>query len=373
MPLNLYYIEHLTCIFVESYMEASGFLHTNLTSSSFASRDGDLPDYWTELFQRLNIGSRNFKPISPTEFTTEFPPRTSFFTETRMNDVRRINKFLEHVNESMDEGEMFAASFETYRARRKRIVFYKIPLLKYGWIFSEFVFLRIFPKLPVLKKIYFGVTGGKDRLLSKAEMLGRLVACGFEIIHHESTNCLTRFVVKKVKEPAYDTEASYGPLFRMRRIGKGGKIIQVYKFRTMHPYSEYLQDYILKQNGYAESGKPADDFRLTPWGKVMRRYWLDEVPQLINVLKGDMKLVGVRPVSPRYFEDIPKHLQDLRIKQKPGCVPPYVSLDRKPSVEGVLKAEEEYLLEKQRNPYFTDTRYFVSAIYNIIVKKKRSA
>jgi lipopolysaccharide/colanic/teichoic acid biosynthesis glycosyltransferase len=134
-----------------------------------------------------------------------------------------------------------------------------------------------------------------------------------------------------------------------------------------------LQDYILKQNGYAESGKPADDFRLTPWGKFMRRYWLDEVPQLINVLKGDMKLVGVRPVSPRYFEDIPKHLQELRSKQKPGCVPPYVALDRKPSVEGVLKAEEEYLLEKQRNPYFTDTRYFFRAIFNIIVKKKRSA
>jgi hypothetical protein len=217
------------------------------------------------------------------------------------------------------------------------------------------------------------LTGGKGRLLSKAEMLGRLVACGFEILKHESTKGVTRFVVKKVKKPAYDTNASYGPIFRMRRIGKGGKIIHVYKFRTMHPYSEYLQDYILKQNGYAESGKPADDFRLTPWGKFMRRYWLDELPQLINVLKGDMKLVGVRPVSPRYFEDIPRHFQELRSKHKPGCVPPYVSLDRKPSVEGVLKAEEEYLLEKQRNPYFTDTRYFFSAIFNIIVKKKRSA
>jgi hypothetical protein len=273
----------------------------------------------------------------------------------------------------MDEGEHFAGSFETYRARRKRIFFYRIPVLKYGFIFTEFVFLRIFPKLPVLKKIYFGLTGGQGRLLSKAEMLGRLVACGFEILKHESTNGITRFVVKKVKKPAYDTNASYGPLFRMRRIGKGGKIIHVYKFRTMHPYSEYLQDYILKQNGYAETGKPADDFRLTPWGKFMRRYWLDEVPQLINVVKGEMKLVGVRPVSPRYFEDIPKHLQELRIKQKPGCVPPYVALDRKPSVEGVLKAEEEYLIEKLRNPYFTDTRYFFSAIFNIIVKRKRSA
>ncbi len=354
-------------------MEASGFLHTNIPNTAFTSQSEVMRDYWLDLLKSLPIEAANFREINPSNFTAGSLPRTSFFTETRMNDVRRINRFLEQVNESMDDGEFFAASFETYRARRKRILFYKIPVLKFGWIFSEFVFLRIFPKLPVLKKIYFGLTGGKGRLLSKAEMLGRLVACGFEILKHESTNGVTRFVVKKVKKPAYDTNASYGPIFRMRRIGKGGKIIHVYKFRTMHPYSEYLQDYILKQNGYAESGKPADDFRLTPWGKFMRRYWLDELPQLINVLKGDMKLVGVRPVSPRYFEDIPRHLQELRSKHKPGCVPPYVSLDRKPSVEGVLKAEEEYLLEKQRNPYFTDTRYFFSAIFNIIVKKKRSA
>jgi lipopolysaccharide/colanic/teichoic acid biosynthesis glycosyltransferase len=354
-------------------MEASGFLQSSFSHHSSTSPNRGMPDHWLELLKSQHIEPGNFREIDPTSFTSAPEPQSSFFTETRMNDVRRINKFLEQVNESMDDGEFFAASFETYRARRKRILFYKIPVLKYGWIFSEFVFLRIFPKLPVLKKIYFGVTGGKGRLLSKAEMLGRLVACGFEILKHESTNGITRFVVKKVKKPAYDSNASYGPLFRMRRIGKGGKIIHVYKFRTMHPYSEYLQDYILKQNGYAESGKPADDFRLTPWGKFMRRYWLDEVPQLINVLKGDMKLVGVRPVSPRYFEDIPKHLQELRSKQKPGCVPPYVALDRKPSVEGVLKAEEEYLMEKLRNPYFTDTRYFFSAIFNIIVKKKRSA
>jgi lipopolysaccharide/colanic/teichoic acid biosynthesis glycosyltransferase len=204
-------------------------------------------------------------------------------------------------------------------------------------------------------------------------MLGRLVCCGFDIVEHQSINGITWFAARKVKQPTFDKNPSYGPLFKMRRIGKGGRIFHVLKFRTMHPYSEYLQDYVLKLNGYAESGKPASDFRLTPWGKFMRRYWLDELPQLINVLKGDMKLVGVRPVSPRYFEDIPEHLQNLRVTQKPGCIPPYVALDRKPSVEGVLKAEEEYLIEKKRNPYFTDTRYFFRAIYNIVVKRKRSA
>ena len=141
----------------------------------------------------------------------------------------------------------------------------------------------------------------------------------------------------------------------------------------MHPYSEYLQDYVLKVNGYAQTGKPADDFRIPSWGKFMRRYWLDEIPQLYNVLKGDLKLVGIRPVSERYFKDIPKEMQRLRLTQKPGCVPPYVSLNRNGNVMSVLQAEKEYLEEKIRNPYSTDIKYFFKAVFNIVFKHKRSA
>jgi lipopolysaccharide/colanic/teichoic acid biosynthesis glycosyltransferase len=354
-------------------MEGSAFFHTHLNTSLPAEVIPALRECLPLLLNEKKRDAYVFKKYNPEAETTREYRECSLYSETRMNDVRRINKFLEQINESMDEQQLFIGCFETYRARRHRIVFYRVPILKYIWTTFEFIFLRIFPKFPGLKQLYFATTGGKGRLLSKAEMLGRLVCCGFEIESHESVKGTTWFAARKVKAPAYDKHASYGPIFKMRRIGKAGRIFHVLKFRTMHPYSEYLHDYVLKQNGYAESGKPADDFRLTPWGKFMRRYWLDELPQLINVIKGDMKLVGVRPVSPRYFQDIPKHLQELRILQKPGCIPPYVSLDRKPSVEGVLKAEEEYLLEKKEKPYFTDTRYFFRAIYNIVVKRKRSA
>ena len=354
-------------------MEGSAFFHTYVSSKQKQPLSASIQRHLARLLNFEQRSSISFEACIPEQDVLTIGQGTSYYTETRLNDVRRINKFLQEVNESMENGQYFIGSFETYRARRERISFYHVPVLKHVWIASEFVFLRIFPKVPVLRQIYFAFTRGKGRLLSKAEVLGRLVCCGFEIQSHESIEGLTWFAVKKVKEPAYDRNASYGPVFRMRRIGKGGKIFNVLKFRTMHPYSEYLQDYVLKQNGYAPSGKPADDFRLTPWGKIMRRYWLDELPQLINVLKGDMKLVGVRPVSPRYFEDIPPHLQELRNTQKPGCIPPYVALNRKPSVEEVLKAEEEYLLEKKKNPYFTDTRYFFRAIYNIVVRRKRSA
>ncbi len=291
----------------------------------------------------------------------------------KINNFRQINKQFEDVNAKLPIGGILLGSFETFTAIAQKNPIYKIPVLKHLYFGFEFLFKRVFPKLPILKKIYFFSTKGKNRFLSKAESLGRLVSCGFDIIDVKEIDGINYFAVEKVKEPAFNMNPSYGPLFKMNRVGKNGKIIGVYKLRTMHPYSEYLQDYVLKLNGYAESGKPADDFRIVPWGKFMRRYWFDELPQLINVLKGELKLVGVRPVSERYFQDIPKDIQELRLTQKPGCVPPYVALDRKGSVGSVLQAEKEYLEEKNRNPYTTDTKYFFKAMYNIIFKKKRSA
>ena len=291
----------------------------------------------------------------------------------KINNFRQINKHLEEVNAKLPMNGVLMGCFETFRSRSQHKAIYKIPILKEIHFGFEFVFKRVFPKLPFFKKLYFFVTKGRNRLLSKAESLGRLVSCGFDIVDYKVIDGIHYFSARKVKEPAYDMSPSYGPLFKMKRIGKNGKIIGVYKLRTMHPYSEYLQDYVLKLNGYAETGKPADDFRLVPWGKYVRRYWLDELPQLINLFKGELKLVGVRPVSERYFQDIPKEIQELRLTQKPGCIPPYVALNRKGSVTSVLQAEKEYLEEKIKNPLFTDTKFFFKAIYNIVFKNKRSA
>lgn len=292
---------------------------------------------------------------------------------TKVNNIRYINKFFNKVNSRLKNNDKFIVCFETITARKEGQKLGKIPIIGSFFFAFEFIFLRVAPKIWGLKKIYFGITKGRNRLLSRAEVLGRLVSCGFEIVSYESFDGLNYVVCKKVKEPDYNENVSYGPLFKMQRIGKNGKMIGVYKFRTMHPYAEYLQDYVLKLSGYAESGKPANDFRLTPWGGFLRRYWLDELPQLLNVIKGEMKLVGVRPISERYFKDIPKDIQELRFKQKPGCIPPYVALNRKSSVVSVLEAEREYLIEKTKHPYFTDTRYFFKALFNIIFKRKRSA
>lgn len=84
---------------------------------------------------------------------------------------------------------------------------------------------------------------------------------------------------------------SRGPIiFAGRRIGKGGREFRIYKFRTM------VQD----ADKMGPAVTTASDPRITPVGRWLRRYKLDELPQLINVLKGDMAFVGPRPESPQY-------------------------------------------------------------------------
>ncbi len=91
-----------------------------------------------------------------------------------------------------------------------------------------------------------------------------------------------------------------GIIYTQDRVGKHGKIIKIYKFRTMVPNSEELLEEILKNEEYRkeweEFHKIENDPRITPLGKILRKSSLDEIPQFLNVLKGDMSLIGPRPL-----------------------------------------------------------------------------
>jgi lipopolysaccharide/colanic/teichoic acid biosynthesis glycosyltransferase len=102
---------------------------------------------------------------------------------------------------------------------------------------------------------------------------------------------------------------SPGPvLFKQRRVGKCGKIFVLYKFRTMVNDAE-------KNTGPVWAAK--DDERVTSLGKLLRRTRLDELPQLLNVLREDMSLVGPRPERP-YFVRRHRALQGIRLAVRPG-------------------------------------------------------
>ena len=164
---------------------------------------------------------------------------------------------------------------------------------------------------------------------------------------------------------------SYGPIFKMKRIGYNGKIISVYKFRTMSPYSEYIQKRITDNNKLSDSGKIRNDYRITVYGKFLRKYWIDEFPMIINWFKRELKIVGVRPLSKDYFSRYPDDLKKLRIKTKPGLIPPYY-VDLPVSFDEICDSERNYLNKFFKNPIKTDLIYFFSAFWNIFIRRKRS-
>jgi lipopolysaccharide/colanic/teichoic acid biosynthesis glycosyltransferase len=89
--------------------------------------------------------------------------------------------------------------------------------------------------------------------------------------------------------------SSAGPIFfSQERIGYKGRPFTIYKFRSMYQDAE--------ENGPALSSD--DDLRITPWGKFMRKWRLDELPQLINILNGEMSLVGPRPERKFYIDQV---------------------------------------------------------------------
>jgi len=92
---------------------------------------------------------------------------------------------------------------------------------------------------------------------------------------------------------------------------------------------------------------------------------------LINLLKGDIKPVGVRPLSQTFFETYPEDLQEERIKSKPGLIPPYYA-DMPRNMDEVYDSEKRYLEKYQKAPLRTDIAYFFKAFKNIIFKGAKS-
>lgn len=115
---------------------------------------------------------------------------------------------------------------------------------------------------------------------------------------------------------------SRGPVFfKQQRVGVGGELFQVWKFRTMVDGTHHaiLADEATRRAYEANDFKlPADDPRITRVGRLLRRTSLDELPQLINVVLGTMSIVGVRPLLPQELAQRPRYDQDLYKMLRPG-------------------------------------------------------
>ena len=289
-----------------------------------------------------------------------------------VNNIRWINRYFLEAHKMLLPGGYFVGRVNTIGLYRKRF-FEKYP--KYFsqiFYFINYIFRRVFPKLSVTKKLYFMITKGKNRAISRAATLGRVCFCGFKIVAEKEIGDDLYFIAQKVKTSSIDENPSYGPLVKFSRVGLNGGNISVYKFRTMYPYSEYLQEYIYEMNELQQGGKFKDDFRVTALGKFMRRMWLDELPMLYNWIKGEMNIVGVRPLSYHYFNLYPKDLQELRMRVVPGLIPPFYA-DLPKTFDEICESERRYINAYMKNPMRTQWLYFWKAFGNIVFKGVRSS
>ncbi len=328
------------------------------------------------LSENIDLNIPNYSLLSTTtRFNVEKLPEKIYLKIVnlkRINDIRFINKFFESINHKLVDGGFFIGCVETKDQRKRRLLKKYPPVLNRIYYFFDFILKRVFPKFNLTKRIYFFLTRGENRVISKAETLGRLYSCGFRVINEKEIRGNLYFVARKNRDPFYDMEPTYGPLVKLNRIGKNGKKIQVFKLRTMHPYAEYLQEYVYDKSNLQDGGKFKDDFRITTAGKLFRKFWIDELPMLINLMRGDLKLVGVRPLSEHYFNLYGKDLQEKRIKSKPGLIPPFY-VDMPKTLDEIQASEHKYLDAYFKHPFLTDWKYFWKAVWNIVFRKARSS
>lgn len=291
----------------------------------------------------------------------------------KINDIRFLNQYFLLAHDKLKtHGYLVgkAHTLDTHRAYFMNQFPGQSHLARVLYIL-DFIWNRMFPKLPGIKKIYFALTKGKSRLLSRAEILGRLYFCGFVPIAENTISDRFYFIAQKLRMPSIDANPTYGPLVELTRFGMRDKPITVYKFRTMHPYSEYVQEYVYEKNQLEKGGKFKNDFRVTGWGVLMRKFWIDELPMLYNWLRGDLQLVGVRPLSGQYLELYTPELQALRRQVKPGLLPPFYA-DMPVTIEEIMASEQRYIEAYLKQPMKTQMVYFFRCVYNIVFKKARS-
>ncbi|WP_234736773.1 sugar transferase [Tellurirhabdus bombi] len=294
----------------------------------------------------------------------------SLFTPL-LNQVPQLGRFFQQAFAVLPLNGYFICRLETNDQRKKRLL-RSLPIgVSQVCYAGDYVLHRVTPRVFPIKKLYRAVFPSM-RALSKAEILGRLYHAGFTVRHTlTSEGALLIIAQKSIAAAAVLPPSSEGVILRLRRIGRFGIPFSVYKLRTMHPYSEYLQAYLIETNGLEAGGKFKDDFRISTLGKWLRKYWIDELPMGFNWLKGDLKLVGVRPISAHYLSLYPEELQKERVKQKPGLIPPYYA-DLPRNFTEIVESELRYLRAYSEAPITTDCRYFLKVLYNIFWRSARS-
>ncbi|MBN1940810.1 MAG: sugar transferase [Candidatus Diapherotrites archaeon] len=157
-------------------------------------------------------------------------------------------------------------------------------------------------------------------------------------------------------------------LFRQQRVGKNGKPITITKFRTM-----WLEPKTKEQpkTSMRVLHTPKDprlkDKNVMPSKRWLRRFWIDELPQVISLLKGDIRLLGFRPVVSEDFERMPNWMKEKYSNYGPAIIPLYVALKRRPETEDEWRQVYDAFFDGlEKKPRYTNFKYFARFMWNVM-------
>ena len=283
-----------------------------------------------------------------------------------------IDDFFKKKSAQLEIGDTLSFNFEDKHQRYKRLYGRLPKLMMYGCQVIDFFIHRVLPRLAIFSPLYFFMTNHLRPNLTYTEIVGRLLYYGFAFPTTIRKDGITTVHTKKIGIPS-QKKIHEGIFIKLERVSKNGETFLLYKIRTMHPYSSYLQSHLYQSRGMSCNGaiKIADDFRISFFGSFLRKYWLDEIPSLLNLFMGQVKIIGIRPISKAFLNELPKEHINQRIKYKPGLIPPgYCVVVEK--LEDIIKIEKEYMEAYSRSPLKTDITYFFLFIKNFVFKGVRS-
>lgn len=321
--------------------------------------------------------------VTSTSYQPKTPPVGLLISRIRINDVRRLNQFCQYCAKNISMGGFFVGRYmplENFGKDLKRrytgILYWPVFIFNYIWYraFQKIPWLDdlyFSSKLSWLDDFYFSLAKRRNRVLSKAEVWGRLAFCGMNVIA-ETPGDGERYIMAQLESlPTPNKRPSYYPIVALEKVGLDGDMIRTHKVRTMFPFSEFIQKRIFEDYGLASTGKFANDYRLTGLGIFLRKYWLDELPQIFDWLRGDIKLVGIRATSRHFLSLYPKDFLGLYVQIKPGLIPPIFD-ENTNGFDQIVEIEQAYLQRYWERPFRTDVSYLFQTFTDIVFRGIRS-
>jgi lipopolysaccharide/colanic/teichoic acid biosynthesis glycosyltransferase len=178
-------------------------------------------------------------------------------------------------------------------------------------------------------------------------------------------------VAEKFADESQEVDYSVsGRVFYIKRCkGKGKEEFDVYKFRTMKRDAGLLDSKIRSKSEYDQYGAPTVDPRILRFGKLLRSSKFDELPQIVNVAEGNMRLVGVRPMRQVDWERYPEEIMSRALEDKPGLWGFQYAIDSDGDFDTHLNEMSKFLELRKYQPFWTDVEYFLGGIVNYFVKR----